>query len=475
MSTETELRVVSSDGTPKALATSAVDGLRKHLTGAVVLPGEQGYDQLREVWNGQIDRRPGLIARVAGAEDVIAAVNFARDNELLVSVRGGGHNMPGLAVSNGGLMLDLHALRNTRVDPVARRAYAEPGALWVDFDYECQSFGLATPGGAVSHTGIAGLTLGGGVGWLSGKHGLTCDNVVSFDVVTPDGKLRRANAQENPDLYWGLRGGGGNFGIVTQFEYQLHPVGTMIGGMILYPFDSATAFMRGYRDWVPSCPDELTTFAGLFTLPDGTVVAGAIVAYDGDHAQGQQAIEPFRKFATPMADMTGPMRYCKLQQLIDEQTAPHRRYYVKSNLMREIPDEAIEIVVDAYKKVPSPLTMMAFQQFGNAIGRVPKDATAYGHRGEKTEQMTFSAWEDPEKDEENKQWAREVSDLMQPFAHGHYVNQVGLESEEGASRIQAAYGDNWDKLVALKNKFDPTNLLRHNQNIRPSEPATVGS
>ena len=474
MSTVTELRVVSSDGTPKALAMSAVDGLRKHLTGAVVLPREQGYDQLREVWNGQIDRRPGLIARVADAQDVVAAVNFARDNELLVSVRGGGHNMPGLAVSDGGLMLDLHALRNTRVDPVARRAYAEPGACWLDFDFECQSFGLATPGGAVSHTGIAGLTLGGGVGWLSGKYGLTCDNVVSFDIVTPDGELRRANAQENPDLYWGLRGGGGNFGIVTQFEYQLYPVGTMLGGMILYPFDSATAFMRGYGAWVPSCPDELTTFAGLFTLPDGTVVAGAIVAYNGDHAQGQQAIEPFRKFATPMADLVGPMRYCKLQQLIDEQTAPHRRYYVKSNLLRAIPNEAIEIMVDAYKRVPSPLTMMALQQFGNAIGRVPKDATAYGHRGEKTEQMTFSAWTDPAKDEVNKQWAREVSDLMQPFAHGHYVNQMGLESEEGASRIQASFGDNWDKLVALKNKFDPTNLLRHNQNIRPSGRATVG-
>lgn len=463
-----ELRVVGLNGSPVTISGAALAALRARMRGAVVLPGEQGYDQLRQVWNGQIDRRPGIIARVAGPEDVVAAVNFARDHQVLTSVRGGGHNMPGLAVCDGGLMIDLHGLRNTRVDPVARRAWAEPGATWFDFDFECQSFGLATPGGAVSHTGIAGLTLGGGVGWLSGKHGLTCDNVIAFQIVTPDGVIRRASADEHPDLFWGLRGGGGNFGIVTEFEYQLHPVSTLLGGMILYPFDSAKTFFQGYRDYLPECPDEMTTFGGLFKLPDGTSVAGGIVAYNGDHAEGQKVLDrSFRKFATPMADLLGPIPYCKLQQLIDPQTEPHRRYYVKSNLMRTIPDAAIEILIESFTRVPSPLSMMAFQQFGNAIGRVPHDATAYGHRSEKVEQMTFSAWTDPAHDEANRQWAREVSDAMQPFAHGHYVNQVGSEAEEGTDRIRAAYGDNWDRLVALKAKYDPLNLLRHNQNIRP--------
>jgi len=286
--------------------------------------------------------------------------------------------------------------------------------------------------------------------------------------VTPDGKLRKANADENPDLYWGLRGGGGNFGVVTQLEYQLHPVGMMYGGMILYPFDNAKDFFKGYRDFLPSCPDELTTFAGLFKLPDGTTVAGGICAYNGDHAAANKLMdETFRKFTTPMADMLGPIPYCKLQQLIDEQTAPHRRYYVKSNLMRTIPDEVIDMIVEGYSKVPSPLTMLAFQQFGNAIGRFPKDATAFGHRDAIVEQVMFSCWEDPAEDDVNKQWARGLSDQCSPFAHGHYVNQTGSLEEEGADRVQAAYGDNWDRLSALKAKYDPMNLLRHNQNIKP--------
>jgi FAD/FMN-containing dehydrogenase len=243
----------------------------------------------------------------------------------------------------------------------------------------------------------------------------------------------------------------------------------MLGGMILYPFDSAKTFFRNYGDFLTDCPDELTTFGGLFKLPDGTSVAGGIAAYNGDHAEGQKVLDrSFRKFTTPMADLLGPIRYCKLQRLIDEQTDPHRRYYVKSNLLRTIPDDVIDIMIESYKRVPSPLSMMAFQQFGNAIGRAAAGATAYGHRNEKVEQMTFSAWVDPAQDAANKQWAREVSDATQPFAKGHYVNQVGLESEEGADRIKAAFGDNWDRLVALKTKYDPMNLFRHNQNIRPS-------
>ena len=464
-----ELRVATIGGSTVGLSQAKVDKFRKQLQGGLVLATDHGYDELRKVWNGQIDRRPALIARVAGAQDIAAAVNFARDNELLVSVRGGGHNMPGLAVCDGGLMLDCNSLRTVRIDPVNQRASADPGCTWWDFDYQTQSFALGTPGGAVSHTGITGLTLGGGLGWLSGKHGLSSDNVISFEIVTPDGTLRKANADENPDLYWGLRGGGGNFGVVTQLEYQLHPVGMMYGGMILYPFDNAKDFFKGYRDFLPSCPDELTTFAGLFTLPDGTTVAGGICAYNGDHAAASKLMdETFRKFTTPMADMLGPIPYCKLQQLIDEQTAPHRRYYVKSNLMKTIPDEVIDIVVEGYSKVPSPLTMIAFQQFGNAIGRFPKDATAFGHREAILEQVMFSCWTDPADDDVNKQWARKLSDLSSPFAHGHYVNQTGLESEEGADRVQAAYGDNWDKLAALKAKYDPMNLFRHNQNIKPA-------
>lgn len=450
------------------LSTAAVDALRARCMGAVVLPGEQGFDQLREVWNAQIDRRPAVIVRVACVDDVIAAVRFGRDNGLIVSVRGGGHNMPGLAVCDGGLMIDCASMRNVRVDPARKRAFAEPGAQWGDFDAQTQAFGLATPGGAISHTGIAGLTLGGGFGWLGGKYGLTCDNVRSFKIVTADEKLLTASAEDNSDLFWGLRGGGGNFGIVVEFEYQLHEVGTMYGGMILYPYASGKAVFAGFNDHLGYCPDELVTFAGILKAPDGSPVVGAIVAYNGEADAGAKAVEPFRKFATPIADLTGPIRYTKLQRLLDEPCAAHRRNYIKTNLLNDNVVDAAERCLGEFESVPSPHSMIAFQCLGNAARRVPNDATAFGHRAAKLECMVLSIWNSPEEDQKQIEWTRSLSRQIEPLASGQYFNHVGMEADEAEDKARIALAGNYARLSKLKAKYDPTNFFRHNQNIRPA-------
>jgi FAD/FMN-containing dehydrogenase len=446
----------------------AVDSLRKRSRGAIVLPGENGYDQLREVWNGQIDRYPAVIARVACVEDIVSAVRFGREQELVVSVRGGGHSISGLAVCDGGLMIDCAAMRAVRVDPARLRAVAEPGATWGDFDYQTQAFGLATPGGTVTHTGIAGLTLGGGFGWLGGKHGLTCDNVRSFKIVTADGELLNADEEENTDLFWGLRGGGGNFGVVVEFEYDLHPVSEMYGGMILYPFNSGKDVFCGLNDVIDECPDELTLFGGILKAPDGTSVIGVILAYTGDAAAGNKAVDPFRKFATPMADLMGPIRYTKLQTLLDEPCAPHRRNYIKTNLLKDNLVEAAELCLEGYENVPSDHSMVAFQCLGNTAKRVANDATAFAHRDAKAECMILSVWNDASEDQEQIAWARSLSEKMEPLVSGHYFNHVGMEADEGVEKIAASLGDNFQRLTQIKAKYDPTNFFHHNQNIKPA-------
>ncbi len=450
------------------LSIVAVEALRARCKGAVVLPGQQGYDQLREVWNAQINRRPAIIVRVACIEDVIAAVRFGRDNGLIVSVRGGGHNMPGLAVCEGGLMIDCASLRNVRVDPIQKRAFAEPGVTWGDFDAQTQAFGLATPGGAISHTGIAGLTLGGGFGWLGGKHGLTCDNVRSFKVVTADAKLLTASADENSDLYWALRGGGGNFGIVVEFEYQLHEVGPLYGGMILYPYASGMAVFAGFNEHLAHCPDELVTFAGILKAPDGSPVVGAIVAYNGEAGAGAKAVDPFRKFAAPIADLTGPIRYTKLQRLLDEPCAAHRRNYIKTNLLKDHIVDAAEECLGGFESVPSAHSMIAFQCLGNAARRVANDATAFGHRDAKLECMILSIWNSPEEDRKQIEWTRALSRQIEPLAAGHYFNHVGMEADEAEDKARPALGANYARLAKLKAKYDPSNFFRHNQNIKPA-------
>jgi FAD binding domain len=337
----TDIQIATTDGTSKILEEATVRAFRAGFRGPLLSPGDGAYDETRKVWNGMIDRRPALIARCSGVADVVAAVSFARAHGLLVSVRGGGHNTPGVAVCEGGLMIDLAGMKSVRVDPAGQTARAEGGTTWGDFDRESQLFGLATTGGAISHTGIGGLTLGGGLGWLAGKYGLACDNLLSVDLVTAEGRILKASADENAELFWGLRGGGGNFGIVTSFEYRLHAVGRLLAGPVLYPFAKAKEALALYRDFATSIPDELNTVAALMNSPDGDPLAAVVVCYNGSVEAGERVLRPLRTFGPPLADEVAPMPYCKVQTLFDEAFIRGRRYYFKSNFTRSISDAAI--------------------------------------------------------------------------------------------------------------------------------------
>jgi FAD binding domain/Berberine and berberine like len=464
----TDIQIATTDGTSKILEEATVRAFRAGFRGPLLSPGDGAYDETRKVWNGMIDRRPALIARCSGVADVVAAVSFARAHGLLVSVRGGGHNTPGVAVCEGGLMIDLAGMKSVRVDPAGQTARAEGGTTWGDFDRESQLFGLATTGGAISHTGIGGLTLGGGLGWLAGKYGLACDNLLSVDLVTAEGRILKASADENAELFWGLRGGGGNFGIVTSFEYRLHAVGRLLAGPVLYPFAKAKEALALYRDFATSIPDELNTVAALMNSPDGDPLAAVVVCYNGSVEAGERVLRPLRTFGPPLADDVAPMPYCKVQTLFDEAFIRGRRYYFKSNFTRSISDAAIATLVEHFATAPSRLSMLYFQQLGNSANRVSATATAFSHRDALCEWGCDAVWTDPVQDGANIRWAREVAEAMRPFTSGSdYVNHIGLEAEEGTDRIRAAFGANYDRLVALKNRYDPTNLFRHNQNIKP--------
>jgi FAD/FMN-containing dehydrogenase len=451
------------------LDEATVQGFKTSLRGPLLRPGDASYDDARKVWNGMIDRYPALIARCAGVADVLAAVTFARTHQLLVSVRGGGHNAPGIAVCQGGLMIDLAGMRSVHVDPVRRTARAEGGTTWGDFDRETQVFGLATTGGIVSDTGIAGLTLGGGLGWLAGKYGLTCDNLLSADVVTANGQVLTVSATEHADLFWGLRGGGGNFGVVTSFEYQLHLVGPVLAGMVLYPFTKAREALTFYRDFATAIPDEVNTVGGLLTSPDGAPVVAIAVCYNGSLDAGEKVLRPLREFGPPLADLISPMPYCQVQTLFDAAMVRGRRYYFKSNFMQRISDGAIDTLIERFATVPSPLSVVYFEQLGKAANRVGATATAFSHRDALCEWGCDAVWLDPAADAVHLQWTRALAEAMRPFTTGSdYVNHIGLETDEGAERIKAAYGTNYARLVTLKNTYDPTNLFRHNQNIKPT-------
>jgi hypothetical protein len=464
-----EVRIATMDGAGTALSSSTVNALRGELRGLLIAPEDAGYDETRKVWNGMIDRRPALIARCGGLADVIAAVRFAREHELLVSVRGGGHNTPGIAVCEGGLMIDLAGLRSVRVDPKRQLARAEGGTTWSEFDRETQAFGLATTGGAISHTGIGGLTLGGGFGWLSGKYGLACDNLVSVDLVTAEGTMITASADENPELFWGLRGGGGNFGIAASLEYRLYSVGPLLAGPVMYPFAKAQEALGLYRDFAVVIPDEVNTLAVLMNSAEGEPLAAVVLGHNGSIEAGEKIFRPLRGFGPPVADLVAPMPYRQLQTLFDEAFARGRRYYFKSNFVRSISDEAIATLIEQFAKAPSKLSIVYFQQLGNAVGRIGPGETAFSHRDALCELGCDAVWLDPAEDTLNISWARQVAKAMGPFTSGSdYVNHIGLESEEGRDRIKAAFGANYDRLVSLKNRYDPTNLFRHNQNIKPT-------
>ena len=457
-------------GANTILEERAVEDFKVSLRGQLILPGGDGYNEARKTYNAMIDKRPGLIVRCAGVADVINSVNFARANDLPLAVRGGGHNIAGKSVCDGGIVIDLSSMSSVRVDPVNHRARAESGTTWGQLDCETQAFGLATTGGVVTTTGIAGLTLGGGLGWLMRKHGLSCDNLLSADIVTAEGKLLTANATQNPDLFWGLRGGGGNFGIVTSFEYQLHPVGPMIlGGMVLHPLGKAKEVLKFYRDFTSSAPEEVTAHIGMLTAPDGNLAIAIIACYSGAIEAGERVVQPLKEFGPPVLDMLQPMPYRQLQAMLDPRLQFGFHNYWKSNYMRELSDDAIETMVARFISVPSHQTTILIEHCGGAVGRVGADETAFNHRDSQYNFSILSLWSDPAESDKNVKWTREFSEAMQPFCtEAVYANYMSEDDSE--DRIMAAYGgpEKYKRLAALKNKYDPTNLFRLNQNIKPT-------
>jgi FAD/FMN-containing dehydrogenase len=462
-----ELRVTTTQGTETGLQEPVVEAFQTSLRGALLRPGGAEYEDARRIHNGMIDRRPALIARCAGVADVLTGVRFAREHDVLVSVRGGGHGMPGFAVCDGGLMLDLSGMNSVHVDPEHRTVRAGAGVTWGAFDHETQAFGLATTGGVVGSTGIAGLTLGGGHGFLMRRYGLACDNLLSADVVTADGRWLRASATEHAELFWGLRGGGGNFGAVTSFEYRLHPLGTMLAGMVIYPLTQATAFLRRYREVTRTAPDELGSLVALGTLPDGTQAAVLLVGYSGPIADGEKLLRPLREFGPPLADQVGPVPYAALQGISEHFNPRGYRNYLKTNYLTDLSDDAIDILVERYASVPAPYTHIVVEHMGGAVSRMDQQATAYNYREAQYNFLIVGMWTDPAQDARGISWVRSLWQALQPFSSGHiYVN---YESDVGVDRVQAAYGAaKYDRLVALKNTYDPTNMFRLNANIKPT-------
>jgi FAD/FMN-containing dehydrogenase len=453
------------------LDDDTVEAFRASLRGELLQPGDPGYDAARQVWNAMVDRHPALIVRSAGVADVMAAINFARDHELLLAVCGGGHSVTGNAVCVGGLMLDLSPMHGIRVDPVGLTVRGEAGATWAEIDHETQVFGLAAVGGTVSTTGIAGLTLGGGFGWLARKHGLVCDNLLSADVVTADGRFLHASAEENADLFWGLRGGGGNFGVVTSFEYRLHEVGpTIFAGPIFHAVDDAKALFRAYRDVAATAPDALGGMAAMLTSPEGTPLSAVVPIWIGALDEGEDVLRPLRNVGRPVADLVGPMPYRTMQALFDGAFPPGRRNYWKSGFLRSLDDDAIDILVEHFRRAPSPYAGFGIELYGGAVNRVNPDETAFPHRGYPFNMLIFTAWDDAAEDVANMAWGRNLWAALQPFAaEGVYVNYLSDALVEGQDRIRAAYGSStYQRLAKLKRAYDPENLFRMNQNIAPA-------
>ena len=455
------------------LEEAVVQEFAASLRGDLIRPEDDGYDATRAVFNGMIDKRPAVIARCAGIADVIQGVNFARTHNLLLSVHGGGHSVAGNAVCDGGVMLDLSPMKGIRVDPVRETAQAQAGLTLGEFDHETQAFGLATTLGVVSVTGIAGLTLGGGLGWLNGKYGLACDNLLSVDVVSADGRVLTASDEENEDLFWGVRGGGGNFGVVTSFEYRLHPVGPVLGGGLRYSAAEARDVLRFYHEFASICPDELSTAASLGHAPDGSVVVGVSVCYCGPIEAGERVLDPLRTFRPPLEDNIQPMSYRALQSAPDMGFPFGRQHYWKSSYLKHLSDKAIEVMLQFVAEMPSSISGVGLQQMHGAASRVNPAATAFPHRDEHYDFLILSQWSDLSDSEENIQWTRDFFEAMQPFFEkGVYVNNLG---EEGEDRVKEAYGEHYNQLVALKDKYDPTNLFRLNQNVRPTAQSGVPS
>jgi FAD/FMN-containing dehydrogenase len=457
----------------KVAAVVSIDGFR----GRLISADDSDYDSARAVWNAAIDRRPRLIARCIGAADVVAAVRFARDHDLEIAVRGGGHNVAGTAVCDDGIVIDLSAMRGVRVDSAGRRAWVQGGALWGDVDHETQAHGLATTGGIVSHTGVAGLTLGGGVGWLMRKHGLTVDNLLAVDIVTAKGELLRASVDEHPDLFWAVRGGGGNFGVVTSFEFRLHSIGpAVLAGPILFDATDAAEVLRFYRDFIREAPDELGTVLRFGTAPPLPVIPADLhwrpvvllgTCYAGPIEDGEQVLHPLRTARTPLLDLVGPTTYTRFQSALDS-TVPHGwNYYWKSTHLPELGDDLIDVIADHAFACSSPRSYVAMFHLKGAVSRVAEAATAFGNR-QVSHAMTLDAvWRPGEAfGDPDTAWTRRFFAALGRFRDGVYVNFLG--GDEDPARVREAYGASiFDRLVDVKTIYDPDNVFHHNQNIRP--------
>jgi FAD/FMN-containing dehydrogenase len=461
------------------LTTIQIPGFR----GDVITPEQPEYDGARTVWNGTVDRRPRVIARCRGTADVAAAVRFARDCDLEITVRGGGHNVAGTAVCDGGIVIDLSAMRAVSVDPGARTALVQGGALWGDVDHETQAHGLATTGGIVSHTGVGGLSLGGGIGWLMRKHGLTIDNLVEAEVVTATGDIVRASANDHPDLFWALRGGGGNFGVVSSFRFALHPLGpTVMAGPVFWAAEDTTGVLRFYRDFIADAPDELMTIVRLGTVPPLPVIGdelhlrpaiGVACCYVGPVADGERALRPLRRYGAPLVDLVGPTSYVDHQRSIDA-TVPHGwHYYWKGTNLAALSDSVIDIVAEHAYGSTSPRSYAAIFHMGGAVARAPRGATAYPERNVDHNMSIDAVWL-PEQDDTvasaETAWARAFFDALEPHRAGVYVNF--LDFDDDTPRIREAYGDaNYQRLAEVKAKYDPDNVFRNNKNVQPATPA----
>ena len=452
-----------------SLADSVIE-LSSRFSGQLLQPTDAGYEEARKVHNGLVDKRPALIARCRGVADVVDAVNLARKLNLEVAVRGGGHNVAGRATVDRGLMIDLAPMKGIHVDPHTRTARAQGGVTWAELNRETQLHGLAVTGGVVSTTGIAGLTLGGGLGWLMGKYGLALDNLLSLELVTAEGRVLRASKEEEPDLFWALRGGGGNFGVVTSFEYQLHPVGPMVtGGLVAHPFERARDVLRFYRDFTASLPDEMSVFGGLLHAPDGSgaKLAAMVTGHCGSLAAGETAARPLKQFGPPAMDAVGPIPYCQLNAMLDGGFPKGALNYWKSSFLARLSDEAIDTMIDCFARCPAPMGALLLEHFHGAATRVGVSDTAFPHRANGFNLLVLSEWVEPAHTERCIEWARKTYAAMEPFmAPGRYVNY--LADDEPGDPTAAAYGPNYRRLQQLKAKYDPSNFFHVNQNIRPA-------
>lgn len=470
--------LVSKIGTYITLDETVIEAFEDRFQGELIRPTDAGYDEVRSIWNAMIDKHPALIARCTSSADVVEAVNFARDNNVLLSVRGSGHNVAGDAVCDGGIMIDLSLMKAIQVDPENRTATAQPGVVFGEMDQATQPYGLAAPGGIVSETGIAGLTLGGGFGWLTRKHGFTCDNLLSAEVATADGQLLITSESENSDLYWGIRGGGGNFGIATSFTFRLHPVGPdVLAGLLIYPMEAATAALRNFREFTATSPEELGALAVFRLAPPapflpeelhGKPILAIIVCYVGDVEEAQRVVQPLRDFGSPLFDGIKVKPFAEHNSSLDPGQPTGMHYYWKSEYVTEIVDDSIETLVAFAANMTSPYTRLAVFQLGGALKRHDEQAMAVSHREAEYVIAINTGWADAEESEKQIQWTRDLWTAVRPFSMGGvYVNF--LSEDDGEDRVRAAYGPTkFERLVQLKSKYDPQNLFQMNKNIKPA-------